>query len=97
MPTRRGPTHIAVISDDGVETMFRQYGQPADPTAGEALRAADGGGTLVLQVPPDWAERFESRADGYAVHSVVTEDDLLTFVRRMAVSTWGGDRGPSTR
>ena len=47
--------------------------------------------------PADWAARFEDRADGYAVHSVVTEDDLLTFVRRMAASTWGGDRGPSTR
>ncbi|KQY20676.1 hypothetical protein ASD16_20495 [Cellulomonas sp. Root485] len=96
-PARRGPTHIAVISDDGVETMFWGHGRRNDPTAGEALRAADGGGTLVLQVPADWAARFESRADGYAVHSVVTEDDLLTFVRRMAASTWGGDRGPSTR
>jgi hypothetical protein len=86
-----------VISDDGVETMFWGHGRRNDPTAGEALRAADGGGTLVLQVPADWAARFESRADGYAVHSVVTEDDLLTFVRRMAASTWGGDRGPSTR
>ncbi|GEK20772.1 hypothetical protein [Cellulomonas xylanilytica] len=94
---RRGPAHIAVISDDGVETMFRPRGTTADPTAGEALRAADGGGTLVLQVPADWAARFEERADGYAVHAVVTEDDLLTFVRRMAASTWGGDRGPSTR
>lgn len=95
-PTRRGPTHIAVISDDGVETMFQERRNVLDPTAGEALRAADGGGTLVLQVPRGWAERFERRADGYAVHSVVTEDDLLTFVRRMAESTWGGDRGAST-
>ncbi|WP_456786533.1 hypothetical protein [Cellulomonas sp. P5_C5] len=96
-PTRRGPTHIAVISDDGISTMFQQYGQPADPTAGEALRAADGGGTLALQVAAESAERFADMADGYAVHSVVTEDDLMTFVRRMAVSTWGGDRGTSTR
>ncbi|WP_146846774.1 hypothetical protein [Cellulomonas terrae] len=96
-PTRRGPTHIAVISDDGVSTMFRQYGEPVDPTAGEALRAADGGGTLALQVTPESALLFEAMADGYAVHSVVTEDDLMTFVRRMAANTWGGDRGASTR
>ena len=96
-PTRRGPTHIAVISDDGIETMFQQRRDVADPTAGEALRAADGGGTLVLQVPPEWAARFEERADGYGVHSVMTDDDLMTFVRRMAASTWGGERGPTPR
>ena len=96
-PTRRGPTHIAVISDDGIETMFQQRRDVAGRRVGEALRAADGGGTLVLQVPPEWAARFKERADGYAVHSVVTDDDLMTFVRRMAASTWGGERGPTPR
>lgn len=96
-PTRRGPTHVAVISDDGVATMFG-VGWPRaadprhdDPTAGEALRAAEGGGTLVLRARPQWVETFERRAQGYAVHSVLTDEDLLTFVRRMAASTWGGD------
>ena len=73
-------------------------GSPPTRRPGEALRAADGGGTLVLQVARRVGrDASRHRADGYAVHSVVTEDDLLTFVRRMAASTWGGDRGPSTR
>ncbi|GCE77848.1 VWA domain-containing protein [Cellulomonas biazotea] len=98
-PTRHGPAHIAVISDDGVTTMFGDGYPPTtlDPTAHDALEAAEGGGTLVLQVPPDWAAAFEPKAAGYAVHAVRTDEDLLTFVRRMAASTWGGDRGPASR
>ena len=98
-PTRHGPAHIAVISDDGVTTMFGDGYPPTtlDPTAHDALEAAEGGGTLVLQVPPDWAAAFEPKAAGYAVHAVRTDEDLLTFVRRMAASTWGGDRGPTSR
>lgn len=98
-PTRRGPTHIAVISDDGVTTMFgdgwRQ--RTDDPTAREALAAAEGGGTLVLQTGPQWVEQFAPQAGGYAVHSVVSEDDLLAFVRSMAAGTWGGDRATASR
>ena len=54
-PTATGPTHVAVVSDDGVTTMFRPWtGRRARrraTVAARALAAAGGGGSLVLQTP----------------------------------------------
>jgi hypothetical protein len=45
---RDRPTHLVVISDDGVDTMFR----PTDElgTRGAAIAAAGAGGTLLLRL-----------------------------------------------
>ncbi|GAA3812435.1 VWA domain-containing protein [Cellulomonas soli] len=93
-PTRRGPTHLAVVSDDGVSTMFTAW-DPAEkqvvdlPLAARALEAAEGGGTLLLDVPRASVAGFEQMAPGFDVHDVRTEDDLVAFARAFARRTWG--------
>lgn len=97
---RRGPreraTHIAVISDDGVSSMFTDVlpgrdGAAPDPTTGvaaRALAAAGGGGTLVLQTDPARATQVEAYAPGYDVHVVRTQDELVAFARAFARRLW---------
>ena len=54
------PTHILVVSDDGVESMFDgadERGTSAWEVTRQALASAGGGGTLVLQLGGDWEAR----------------------------------------
>jgi hypothetical protein len=55
---------VLVVSDDGVTTMFEndERGRSGWDVAAAALRAAGGGGTLVLNLPEHW-ERAASQAD----------------------------------
>jgi hypothetical protein len=88
------PTHIMVISDDGVSTMFYpdERGQSGWDVAEMALQKAGGGGSFVLNL----AENWESYADkppvyssirrardeqGWAVHRVSSWEDLVAFAR----------------
>lgn len=85
--TRR--CHIAVISDDGVSSLFGQ-GQ-SDGLAGSAHRAlehAGGGGTLVLQVSPTLIEQALAIAGDYAVIAVQTPDDMVGFAKEFARRHW---------
>ncbi|KAE8762295.1 hypothetical protein [Georgenia thermotolerans] len=81
-PDRR-PCHIAVISDAGVDTMFRTAGVAVD-----ALAAAGGGGTLVLQTSADMVARIREMAAPYAVHRVADWEDLVDFARAFAARMW---------
>ena len=90
---RRRPCHIAVISDEGVVTMFTNgtsHRSPTDPgstLAARAVQAAGGGGTLVLNVFD--AQYFQDMAPGYDVYAVQTRDDMVAFARAFARSLWG--------
>ena len=96
------PVHILVISDDGVSTMFDpdEQGNSGWDLAAMALRKAGGGGTLVLNLPPDW-ERLKGydnafhsirRArdeQGWEVFRVAEWDDLVDFARRFSRTRYG--------
>jgi hypothetical protein len=85
--------HVAVISDDGVESLFGT-GQPPElhDAAHTALAGAGGGGTLVLQVPPGVAERTRARAGDWSVVGVQEADDIVGLARSFAARRWGADR-----
>lgn len=101
-PTRTRPCHVAVISDDGVVSMFDdvvrlRWGTrpdaellaPHEGTAARAVAAAGGGGTLVLDVSAKGAETVREYAVGYRVHAVQTQEDLVAFARAFARELWG--------
>ncbi|WP_456826819.1 hypothetical protein [Cellulomonas sp. P5_E12] len=91
-PTATGPTHIAVISDNGVTTMFRPWtmgGPTTDDVAARALAAAGGGGSLVLQASDGWRDQIAEMAGDYDVYTVTTDEDLVTFARDFSRRTWG--------
>lgn len=94
-PGRR-TRHIAVISDDGVTTMFTDGAwrlpegfDPRDTVAARAVQAAGGGGTLVLAVHD--VERYVAMAPGYDVYRVTDEESMVTFARDFARRLWGQD------
>ncbi|GEM_PF-129409 len=105
-PTRTRPCHVAVISDDGVVSMFddvvrirwgarpdTELVAPHEGVAARAVAAAGGGGTLVLDVSAKGAETVREHAVGYRVHAVQTQDDLVAFARAFARELWGASTG----
>lgn len=85
--------HVAVISDDGVESLFgRGQQEGLETAAARALERAGGGGTLVLSVAPQVAERTRALAGDYVVESVASLDDVVALARRFARRHW--DTGP---
>ncbi len=97
------PAHILVISDDGVSTMFDQdeRGQSGWNVAAMALTTAAGGGTLVLNLPEQWAAQGGPYAEirrardeqGWQVHRVASLDELVEFARQFSRLRYG----PATR
>ena len=98
--------HILIISDDGVSTMFDQDEQGNDgwQIARDALKGAGGGGTLLLNLPPDWqtntgylASAFASirraRDEHWNVFRVATWEELVAFAREFGRQTYGSERG----
>lgn len=94
-PARRRRRHIAVISDSGVVSMFAEHAwrlpddfEPLTTSAARAVRAAGGGGSLVLNIqdPPD---RYVDMAPGYAVYTVSSWEDVVPFARDLARTLWG--------
>ncbi|GII98122.1 hypothetical protein CLV28_1449 [Sediminihabitans luteus] len=101
-PTRRGPCHVAVISDDGVTSMADDvtggpWNRPvlvapaSTSVAARALAAADGGGSLVLQVYPGASvlSEIDWMLPGYDVYPVITDADLVRFSSSFARRLWG--------
>jgi hypothetical protein len=80
---RDRPTHIVVISDDGVDTMFRppdELGTPGAAIAAAALSAARAGGTLLLRLRSEQQrERIAALAPGWDVRGVTSWDELVEF------------------
>ena len=90
------PTHILVVSDDGVTTMFAddEHGRSGWEIAAESLARAGGGGTFVLNLPaareedPDLSR---ARTEGWHIHRVSSWENLLEFAREFSVRAYGGE------
>ena len=93
------PAHILVISDDGVSTMFDrdERGNSGWDVATMALARAAGGGTLALNLPPNWAFlpgafgiiRRARDEKGWQVDRVATLEELIEFARRFSRLKYG--------
>jgi len=98
------PAHILVISDDGVSTMFDrdERGHSGWDIAAMALAKAAGGGTLVLNLPPNWlvslgpyAEIRRARDEqGWQVYRVSSLEELVEFARRFSQMRYGNAQQP---
>ena len=103
-PPDANPTHIMVISDDGVTTMFDQdeNGNSGWAVAQDALARAGGGGSLVLNLPQHWNDARESnpvyqalqhaQEQGWRIHAVSSWDQLVIFAREFSRMTY--ERSP---
>lgn len=96
-PTRRArPTHILMISDDGITTMFDrdERGNDGWDVSAKALAAAGAGGTMALNLSPGWetshtAWNAESHAalrrarqeQGWDIFAISRMEDLVEFAR----------------
>jgi hypothetical protein len=92
----RRPTHILHISDDGITTMFEkdERGNSGWDVAARALAAGGAGGTMALNLAPDWAsgggwlaagiatdlQRARSQ-QGWDIHAIADMQDLVAFAR----------------
>ncbi|MCR9141925.1 MAG: VWA domain-containing protein [bacterium] len=79
-------THILVISDDGVTTMFAgdEEGNSGWDISAGALESAGGGGTFVLQLWRDISkieELLRAREMGWDIHVIRDWPDLVQFAR----------------
>jgi hypothetical protein len=82
------PTHILMISDDGITTMFDQdeRGNSGWDIAARALAAGAAGGTMALNLPTSW-DWAEARRDlkrarselGWQIHAINKFEDLIDF------------------
>jgi hypothetical protein len=85
------PTHIAVLSDSGVDTINQvdDLGNPGRDVAHRALAAAGGGGTLILDMA--WkSEAVDSLAElGFVIERVDDLAGLVDAARRFARRTYG--------
>jgi hypothetical protein len=89
---RTRPTHIVVISDNGVDTMFRptdELGTPGAAIAAAALSAARAGGTLLLRLPTERMRlEIAELATGWDVHKVTNWDELVEFAAAFSRRTY---------
>lgn len=93
----RRPTHVLVVSDDGVTTMFDkdERGRSGWEIAAESLVRAGGGGTLVLNLPAEWrrsAELVRAESEGWHIHRVSSWANLLEFARDFSHRAYDPDR-----
>jgi hypothetical protein len=93
---RQRPSHLLMISDDGITTMFDddERGVTGWQVSANALAAAGGGGTMALNIDANWdkvgggwrgdayaALRRARQEQGWDIHAVTRLDDLLEFAR----------------
>ena len=88
------PTHILVVSDDGVTTMFSkdERGQSGWEIAASSLARAGGGGTLVLNLdkePNNYRDLARAQGEGWHIHRVSTWENLLDFAREFSRRAYG--------
>jgi hypothetical protein len=90
--SRDRPTHVVVISDDGVDTMFLpndEWGRPGSEIAAAALEAAGAGGTLLLRLHSEPVRaRIADLAPGWDVRRVTTWDELVEFAAAFSRRTY---------
>ena len=90
---RARPTHILMISDDGITTMFDkdEKGNSGWDIQAKALAAGRAGGTMALNIHPGWdinqsgaVARDLRRAitkHGWKIHAIEEMKDLVAFAR----------------
>ena len=88
------PVHILVVTDSDIFHMLKEVKNGWN-IAREALAAAGGGGTMVLNIPG--AQRFAAgitrlRNDGWNVHLLTGWDDLLVFAREFSRENYEDNR-----
>ncbi|MCC7143038.1 MAG: VWA domain-containing protein [Candidatus Eisenbacteria bacterium] len=96
------PVHILLISDDGISTMFEtdERGNDGWTVSVDALRAAGGGGTMVLNLPENWEMsapegaphaliRRAREEGGWGVHRVASWEDLIAFAAEFGRRNYG--------
>lgn len=102
--TLRRPVHILMISDDGITTMFQQdeQGNSGWDVAARALRNGDAGGTMALNLDPEWAShpqrghhyvrdlRRARDEQGWDIHAVADMAQLVAFARAFSRRHYGG-------
>jgi hypothetical protein len=85
--------HIVVISDEGVDTMLEKDEKeaPGEKICRMALKAARGGGTLVLNLPDRaWPPRSALEKIGFRVHPVTDWTELIAFARAFVRENYEG-------
>ena len=97
------PVHILMISDDGITTMFEQdeQGNSGWDVAARALRIGAAGGTMALNLEPDWAcdphpdchyvrDLLRARdKQGWEIHAVADMAQLVDFARAFSRRHYG--------
>lgn len=104
---RARPTHILMISDDGISTMFDddERGASGWTIAAQALRVGGAGGTMALNLPAEWEQGggWNSAAydaikrarseQGWDIHAIAQFEDLLAFARAFSARHYQGGPG----
>ena len=87
------PVHILIVSDSGVTTIFQkdEQGERGLVVAQAALEKARGGGTMVLNIPPEYKDRDLDRAvaQGWTIDRVSTSEELVDFARSFSARRFG--------
>jgi len=90
----RRKTHILVISDNGVDTMYAadEHGTPGWKIAQEALNTAGAGGTLALNFFSSYVQTaiFEKmERQGWRIFPVTNWEELTAFAREFSQQKYG--------
>jgi hypothetical protein len=98
-PATEPPAHIVVISDDGADTMLSRDEKRKSGTdiCAQALRAARGGGTLVLNLGVDverWTPGWVLRKLGIRIHRVTEWEQLIAFARAFVRDNYEDAQAP---
>jgi hypothetical protein len=99
-------SHILVISDDGVTTMFDrdERGRSGWEIATDALARAGAGGSLVLNLPVGWESGKGEMADlrrardelGWGLFAVTSWQQLVAFAHSFSQLRYGGKEAAQT-
>jgi len=108
----RRPTHILHISDDGITTMFDkdERGNSGWEVAARALASGAAGGTMALNLRPDW-ETVKSRyhattaevlkrarkEQGWDIHAIADMKNLVAFARAFSRRHYAPGDGKQVR
>ena len=105
---RARPTHILMISDDGITTMFEkdERGNSGWDISARALAAGAAGGTMALNMKSGWEEQAENswygqcvrdlkrarREQGWEIHGIEAFEDLIGFAQAFSRRHYAGNR-----
>lgn len=85
------PVHLMVLTDSDIFKMLQET-KGGWTIAAEALQRAGGGGTLVLEIPrpePHQEQLDRLEQQGWAIHLVRTQKEMVRFARAFARETYG--------